>query len=79
MLTCVCRLSSDLVKLFRPDRDGNLSMLDFLTSIDSVYKEFRMLNASIQNSGALDQSFEHMFNIVFYSVLVTIILSVLGL
>jgi hypothetical protein len=40
----------DLIKLFRPDRDGNLSILDFAKSIDACYKELRVLRASISNS-----------------------------
>jgi len=39
-----------LIKLFRPDREGNLSLLDFVKSIDSVYKELRLLRASVSNS-----------------------------
>jgi len=39
-----------LIKLFRPDREGNLSLLDFVKSIDSVYKDMRILRASVANS-----------------------------
>jgi hypothetical protein len=28
----------EIVKLFRPDREGNLSLIDFVKSVDSVYK-----------------------------------------
>ena len=69
----------DLVRLFRPDREGRLTMLDFVKSVDSVYKEFRMLNASIQNSSQIDRAFESIFNVVFYFAVFTIVLSVLGL
>ena len=40
-----------LIRLFRPDRQGNLSRLDFAKSIDTVYKQLRLLRASIGNSG----------------------------
>lgn len=40
----------ELIRLFRPDRDGNLSLLDFAKSVDTVYKELRLLRASIANS-----------------------------
>jgi len=40
----------EYVKLFRPDREGNLSLLDFVKSIDVVYKELRLLRASVLNS-----------------------------
>jgi hypothetical protein len=36
----------DLIRLFRPERDGSLSLVDFVKSIDAVYKEIRMLRAS---------------------------------
>jgi hypothetical protein len=47
--------AKELVKLFRPDRDGYLTMLDFVKSVDNVYKEFRMLQASIENSSQIDR------------------------
>lgn len=68
-----------LVKLFRPGREGELTMLDFVKSIDAVYKEFRMLSATIENSSQIDRAFERMFNAIFYFVVVMIILSQLGL
>jgi hypothetical protein len=43
-------LMRNLIKLFRPDRDGNISLLDFAKSIDACYKEMRVLRASIFNS-----------------------------
>jgi hypothetical protein len=55
-------MAKDLVKLFRPDREGYLTMLDFVKSVDSVYKEFRLLSASIENSARLDRSFESLMN-----------------
>jgi len=68
-----------LIKLFRPDRDGKLTMLDFVKSVDTVYKEYRLLQATIDNSARIDQSFENLFNVVFYILVVTVILSQLGL
>jgi small-conductance mechanosensitive channel len=67
-----------LVKLFRPDREGNLTMLDFVKSIDAVYKDFRLLSASIENSTQIDRAFENIFNIGFYAVVITVTLSQLG-
>jgi hypothetical protein len=71
--------ATDLVKLFRPRRDGILTMLDFVKSTDMVYKEFRLLQASIQNSSQIDRAFENILNVFFYAVLIIIILMVLGL
>ena len=42
-----------LIRLFRPDRQGNLIRLDFVKSIDAVYKQLRLLRASIANSGKI--------------------------
>ena len=36
----------DIIRLFRPDRDGSLDILHFVKSIDTVYKEIRLLRAS---------------------------------
>jgi hypothetical protein len=58
---------------------GNLTMLDFLKSADRVYKEYRLLQASIQNSSRIDQSLEKICNWIFYIVVLTIILATLGL
>lgn len=71
--------AKELIKVFRPDRDGCLSVLDFVRSVDNVYKEFRLLQASIDNSSQIDRAFENIANVVFYAIVVTIILSLLGL
>ena len=66
------------MKLFRPDREGNLTMVDFVRSIDSVYRTYRLLIASIDNSGQIDRAFENIINTIFYSVVITVVLSQLG-
>ena len=68
-----------MIKLFRPDRQGNLTLLDFCKSVDAVYKEFRFLGATIENSSQIDRAFENIFNAVFYIIVGCIILSQLGL
>jgi hypothetical protein len=40
----------ELIRIFRPDRDGTLSVVDFVKSIDAVYRELRLLRASVNNS-----------------------------
>jgi Mechanosensitive ion channel len=71
-------LLKELVGLFRPQRDGSLSLLDFAKSVDSVYKDLRMLRASVANSTKLDGAFEKIVNIGFYFVLGCIVLSLFG-
>jgi hypothetical protein len=68
----------ELVRLFRPDRDGNLHLLDFVKSVDSVYKELRMLRAAVANSSKIDGAFETIINGIFYAIVTTVILSQLG-
>ena len=68
----------ELVKVFRPDREGNLTMLEFVQSTDAVYKEFRLLQASIHNNSKIDRGFESILNILFYTIILAIILSQLG-
>lgn len=40
----------ELIKFFRPDRDGKLSLLDFAKTVDAAYKELRLLRATVANS-----------------------------
>jgi small-conductance mechanosensitive channel len=70
--------AKELVKVFRPRRDGILTMLDFIKSVDSVYKELRLLDASIQNSSQIDRAFENLINVIFYAIVLTLILHFLG-
>jgi hypothetical protein len=69
----------DLIRLLRPDRDGNLSLLDFVKSTDCVYKEAKLLRASIRNSEHIDRAFEKATNVVFYTILTCVILSRIGI
>ena len=48
----------ELVKVFRPERDGSLDILGFVRSVDQVYKDLRLLRASIRNSSQIDHAFE---------------------
>jgi hypothetical protein len=68
-----------LIKTFRPDRDGNLTMLDFVRSCDSVYKDVKVLRASIANSGKIDNASETFFNVIFYAIFLCIMLAANGI
>jgi len=68
-----------LIRLLRPERNGDLTCLDFVKSCDEVYKAMRMLRASIANSGQIDHAFEILVNIAFYLIVGIIILVVLDL
>jgi hypothetical protein len=49
----------DLIRIFRPDRDGTLSVVDFVKSIDAVYRELRLLRASVNNSTKVREDMHH--------------------
>mmetsp|Transcript_30851 Transcript_30851/g.46812 ORF Transcript_30851/g.46812 Transcript_30851/m.46812 type:complete len:955 (+) Transcript_30851:54-2918(+) len=55
-----------LLRTFRPDRQGNLTLLDFCKSVDNTYKKLRMLQASIKNASQIDNAAEKLYNVVFY-------------
>ena len=68
-----------LVKLLRPDREGILTKLDFVKSIDAVYKDIRLLRAGVANSQRVDRSSEIIFNTCFFFVIGCVVLSILGI
>jgi hypothetical protein len=67
-----------LIKLFRPDRKGFLTKLDFVSSIDDVYKDFRLFRAGLANSSSVDDSFETIVNILFYIIVAVVVLVIVG-
>jgi hypothetical protein len=71
--------TEELIQLFRPDRDGAISLLEFVRSVDKVYKELRLLRATIAGSGKIDKAAESIFNIVFYAGVVVVILYTVGI
>eukprot|EP00550_Attheya_septentrionalis_P002041 CAMPEP_0198290392 /NCGR_PEP_ID=MMETSP1449-20131203/8286_1 /TAXON_ID=420275 /ORGANISM="Attheya septentrionalis, Strain CCMP2084" /LENGTH=1212 /DNA_ID=CAMNT_0043988897 /DNA_START=249 /DNA_END=3887 /DNA_ORIENTATION=- len=68
-----------LVRLFRPNRSGDLTMLDFIKSCDKAYKATRLFQASIANSSQIDAAYESLINVVFYFILGLICLIILDL
>jgi 1,4-dihydroxy-2-naphthoate octaprenyltransferase len=52
--------------------------VDFVKSIDEVYKELRLLRASVANSSKIDRAFESILNFLFYTIAFCLILSQLG-
>lgn len=68
----------ELIRLFRPERDGTLTMVDFVKSVDAVYKRLRLLSASIENAGQIDHAAEQILNWIFYTIVAIIIVTILG-
>jgi hypothetical protein len=67
-----------LKKLFRPTRNGDITLLDFIRACHDVYKRIKMFRAKTLNSAQLDDAFEQLINIVFYFALILIALTILG-
>ena len=47
--------AKSLVRLFRPDKFDEMSLLNFVQSCDFVYKKLRLLRASVGNSTLIDR------------------------
>ena len=73
------RKAKGLVRLFRPDKFDELSLLAFVQSCDGVYKKLRYLRASVGNSTLIDYVLENIFNAFFYFFLALTIMAVLEL
>lgn len=50
-----------------------------MKSVDGVYKEAKLLRASVSNSEKIDRAFEKTFNVLFYAIVVCVILSQVGI
>ncbi|KAG7366028.1 mechanosensitive ion channel [Nitzschia inconspicua] len=68
----------DLIKVFRPNRVGEISKIDFVRSVDSVYKQLRLLLANIRNSSQIDNAYERIVSCVFYVIVGFVILAAFG-
>lgn len=53
-------------------------MVDFVKSIDSVYKKYRLLLASVANTNAIDRAFERIFNFVYYTIVLVVVTTAWG-
>jgi hypothetical protein len=68
----------ELLRTFRRNRDGAISIVDLVRSVDGVYKELRMLRATAVSLSKIDKAIEKIVNIVFYVIMACIILSQTG-
>jgi hypothetical protein len=68
-----------MIRLFRPDREGYLTELDFVKSCDHLYRRARMFRATTLKAAQLDDAFEGLINAGFYLVLLFIVMLVLGI
>jgi small-conductance mechanosensitive channel len=68
-----------LKQVFRPGRQGELSVLDWCKSCDAVYKEMRFLSSSINNASQIDRAYEKILNVLFYTLLAIVVFAMLGI
>jgi small-conductance mechanosensitive channel len=73
------RKAKNLVRLFRPDKYDEVSLLHFVASCDNVYKKLRYLRASVGNSTQIDGVLENIANGVFFFFLGLMVLSILNM
>jgi hypothetical protein len=64
-------------RLFRPDAHGNISLLAFVQSCDTIYKRFCYFNASVMNASAIDDQLERIINGFFGLVLGMLLLFIM--
>ncbi|KAL7573195.1 hypothetical protein ACA910_018852 [Epithemia clementina (nom. ined.)] len=64
-------------RLFRPDANGELPLLAFVQSCDTVYRRLRYFIASVRNSSVIDKALENTFNGIFFFVLAMLLMSVM--
>ena len=69
--------SRRLRRMFKPDKDGNLSHLDFIRAIDAVYRELRFLVATIENFMQVDRAYERILNSVYFLFMLCVSLAIL--
>ncbi len=69
--------AKELVKLFRPDKNDEISLLAFVQSCDSAYKKLRYLRAGVGNSTLIDNVLENFFNGVFSLCLALAVMTIL--
>jgi len=69
--------AKELVKLFRPDKHDEISLLAFVQSCDSAYKKLRYLRAGTGNSTLIDNVLENFFNGAFSFCLALAVMTIL--
>ena len=72
------RKAKSLKRLFRPQRNGDITLLDFIKTCNDVYKRIKMFRAKTLNSAQLDDAFGQLINVVFFFGLSLIALGILG-
>jgi small-conductance mechanosensitive channel len=62
-----------LIFLFRPDIEGDITLLNFLKACDKVYRRLRLSRATIVNSNQLDEALGFILNCIFFILMSSVI------
>ncbi|KAL3920681.1 MAG: hypothetical protein SGILL_003135 [Bacillariaceae sp.] len=73
------KLAKELMHVFRPSREGDITLVEFVKSIDTVYKEVRKLRASVANESKMNAGTEKIINAAFYFILIFCFLAAIGM
>ena len=73
------QMIKDMVRLLRPSRTGEINLLEFCKSIDTLYKKMRKLRASLVNEGRVNAASERLLNAIFYFILFICWLAIIGI
>ena len=65
------------VRLFPPDGNGTLTMLDFVKSCDEIYRKFRTFRAALANSSVMNNAYERIVNGVYFFLTFILVLIIL--
>ena len=68
-----------LISMFRPARNGDITLLEFCKSFDTIYKGIRKLRASIANEGKMNAASERIVNTIFYFIMTWVGVAAIGI
>lgn len=64
-----------MMRVFRPDVNGELPLLAFIQCVDAVYRRYKFFRASVGNASVIDRVLENIINGVFFFVIGLMLLS----
>lgn len=67
-----------LRRIFQPDVNNTLTLLQFVQSCDTIYRRLRYFLATVNNSAALDKVLENVFNCLYIFVMALFLLSLMN-
>ena len=68
----------EIIDLLKPDANGCVTLVDFASAIDEVYREVRSLEYAVKSHSHVEKSYEKVLNIVFYIFLFCVVIIIYG-